>query len=1508
MGILLIPASVSGHGYIQSPRSRNFVGYEDGKYWPKEASDPLKEDCPHCLNLGGTLARCGMVGSRNYDYPKNNAQEQLPMTPNPQATYHAGQEIVIDVVLTAHHKGHFVYNVCPIDPNQFPMESPSQACFNENPLEFVEDLLYGAPKDSNFPERAYVAPLSHPLAVTDNSGVSGMKFSHKFKLPDNVTGNLVLLQWHWLTANSCVHEGYAEYPFPSNTWRADNLGICDPIPPDGNGVPEQFWNCAEIVIVPNGPTYPTVLPSPPLNSAPNVVPTAPVTVPTALPPTPHPQVFTPVPIPNPTATPVASPFYPTAPVTSGPGTCGGGIIGNGVCSNNMCCSKWGWCGTSSDHCGGNPPPPPVEPTTTPPTTLPAPSPPSLAGHDSRLIAYLGNWEACPSAQQVDKYTHIVIAFAVSYTWSPSKNNCSPTCEIAIPPICANQANAALVQQWQAAGKKVILSFGGAGMGGSWAGDNNNCWDYCFGRETQVVNRLTYIVNEMGLDGVDIDYEYYYENNQHGRGFTKGAEAQKFLKDVTLGLRNSLPQGSELTHAPMDPDAMPGNKYYDVLVEVASSLDFLMPQYYNGVTRPAADGLSGTGIGSVSALSHYTDLVNNMFAGDATKIVFGFCIFDCSGTGSNAAAAEAVSVLTELGKYYPCNGGGFFWVASDDTGGSWSNAVSNVIQPHAGCSNAPTVKPTTTPVAGSTPLPSTVTNSPISTPTIIPVASPTPPSVTGSPMSAPTPKPTLHSTPRPTPDLTSEPAPTSRSPAYSGPISKTRIGYYASWQWYDRGGKAKPGNIDFTKIDRVNFAFFKIDTAGNIWGTDSWADPQILFGPQNWNPQPGDPTWCSWDGPTTRSCKAHHIEQGLISLVHAAGAEIYPSLGGWTLSDAFPAMAASAEARTTFALKCVELIQDYGFDGIDIDWEYPGYAEHSGTPDDKENFNLLLDELRSKLDVLTTITGKNYGITAALPCGPSHISNIDVQHVSYVMDELNLMTYDFHGAWDLNTGTNAPIYDQGYGPAEFSVSGCVANWIESGSPKSKINIGLPFYGRSYAGASGLNEAHTGTDLGNWGIDDGVPQYFNIISKLNSMTSVRHEQTKTQYAYFNSGSGFISYDDEQAICDKTEYVIDNDLNGFIIWELSGDVMEDLSTPLMDSMNAKLADPNLVCGTPLPPPTPTPPTLAPPTGTQAPAIITTPAPAPAPTLPSDTCCPAGYTGLQPHDSCNKYYHCVRGVVTGGILACSLGTLFDIGMQNCNWADQVTCGPDPCSNEPPPAPTFTHNTPEPTKSPVTAPTSSPVTETPTPDPTSNPTTAPVADPTTTPVVAPTHSPVTDSPTSDSTSNPTTAPVADPTISPVTESPTSDPTLEPPSGPSDPCCPAGYTGLQPYDSCTKYYHCVGGVVTGGTLSCSAGTSFDEKLQICNWVAQVTCGPDPCSNRPPPPTPSPVAPTATPTKCCPFGYSGLRSFDNCSSFYHCSGGTVISEPIPCAAGTLFDARIQNCNWKAQVTCGDESCS
>ncbi len=182
-----------------------------------------------------------------------------------------------------------------------------------------------------------------------------------------------------------------------------------------------------------------------------------------------------------------------------------------------------------------------------------------------------------------------------------------------------------------------------------------------------------------------------------------------------------------------------------------------------------------------------------------------------------------------------------------------------------------------------------------------------------------------------------------------------------------------------------------------------------------------------------------------------------------------------------------------------------------------------------------------------------------------------------------------------------------------------NIGLPFYGLSFAGRelTKFGQANGGTaDLTTWWADEGSPQCkcvessdtcillctailfdhshvildYNIASKLSGFRSIRDEPTKTQYAY--NDWGFVSYDDERAICDKTEYAMDNNLNGYIIWEISGDLMPDLSTPLLDATNKRLNEPNVRCDGA--DPNVRPPTPLPTNPTQMPPVpVTTPNP---------------------------------------------------------------------------------------------------------------------------------------------------------------------------------------------------------------------------------------------------------------------------------------------------------------------------
>jgi chitinase len=442
-----------------------------------------------------------------------------------------------------------------------------------------------------------------------------------------------------------------------------------------------------------------------------------------------------------------------------------------------------------------------------------------------------------------------------------------------------------------------------------------------------------------------------------------------------------------------------------------------------------------------------------------------------------------------------------------------------------------------------------------------------------------------------------------------------------------------------------------------------------------------------------------------------------------------------------------------------------------------------------LDELEQETGKKYGLTAAMPCGTSNIANIDIATIAQYLDEFNLMTYDFFGSWSPTTGSNAPVYDQDWGDDDvkhFSVDGCVRAFLNEGVSQSAINIGLPFYGRSFKDAKALNETHGGNDLDTWFVDDGSPQYFNIINKLPNLTSVRHELTQTQYAYKETG-GLVSYDDEQAICDKAEYCLEHDLNGFIIWEMTGDLMADLSTPLLDTVLKKLDNPRLDCESLAYDPT---------TINDYLLRVETNAydPNPAATLPSQTSlvdsdvqltCPPDKTGPMQYDGCSGYYQCVFGEVAGGVIPCTLGSSFDEISMLCLPSETAPS----CSG----TKTSEVQTSSPSLRPQESPTLNPVfdahvilndyelhTETPIPSPSS----AVLASFATTPEQN--------------------------SIDVISQ---------------NIVCPDEFTGLVPWNQCSIYFYCLIGVPYPPIMQCEAGKLFDVEAKTCLDSLQVTCAP-----------------------------------------------------------------------------------
>lgn len=386
----------------------------------------------------------------------------------------------------------------------------------------------------------------------------------------------------------------------------------------------------------------------------------------------------------------------------------------------------------------------------------------------------------------------------------------------------------------------------------------------------------------------------------------------------------------------------------------------------------------------------------------------------------------------------------------------------------------------------------------------------------------TPKPTLTSTPTPTmavlPTPTATATPTLTPSAMPTPTqtviptvtpvplsTKKTVGYYAAWAAYSG---FTPDKMDATKLTHINYAFANIGS-----------DLKIALGYPDVDP--------------SNISKLNALKQVNPQL------KTIIAVGGWSWSSRFSDVALTDASRTTFADSCVNFLIKYGFDGIDIDWEYPvsgGLSTNVRRPEDKHNFTLLLQKLREKLDARGVIDRKHYILSFAGADGSWYLKNTEPAQLSSIVDYANLMTYDIHGSWDTYTDFHAPLYiNSDTSPQDkWSVDASVNAWVNAGFPVSKIVMGIPFYGYVYKAVTNTNNGLYQTYSGCSSIS-----YANIAANyLKTSGYVRHFHSQSMVPWLFNGSTFISYEDEQSIEYKTQYIKNKGLGGAMIWELSQD----------------------------------------------------------------------------------------------------------------------------------------------------------------------------------------------------------------------------------------------------------------------------------------------------------------------------------------------------------------------------------
>ena len=373
-----------------------------------------------------------------------------------------------------------------------------------------------------------------------------------------------------------------------------------------------------------------------------------------------------------------------------------------------------------------------------------------------------------------------------------------------------------------------------------------------------------------------------------------------------------------------------------------------------------------------------------------------------------------------------------------------------------------------------------------------------------------------------------------------------VGYYPNWQWYDRNKLVNPNTIDYSKYTILNYAFLVPEADGTISLFDPWADENLLLGQIDW------------------STGGHFPNTSLIDIAHSNGVKVLPSIGGFTLSHNFPGIAADPNKRAIFAQSCVTLIQTYKFDGIDLDWEYPGFADHNGTPQDKANFTLLLQDIRTAIDNYGASIGKTMLLTAAVGAAEVRMENVDWPAVEPLLDIINLMSYDYFGTWDATTNHNAPLFAPSQGDVTFNLEHSVNKLIvDYGVNPNKLTAGVPFYGRTtktnstpvlHGPSNGVADNITFQE------DEGTPLYYNVLQKLSLFNENWDNVAKVPYLTGKDGlNTFVSYDDLQSIELKAQFIVEKQLRGAIIWEITGDYVETFpgsgqisGTPLVSKLN--------------------------------------------------------------------------------------------------------------------------------------------------------------------------------------------------------------------------------------------------------------------------------------------------------------------------------------------------------------------
>jgi chitinase len=273
-----------------------------------------------------------------------------------------------------------------------------------------------------------------------------------------------------------------------------------------------------------------------------------------------------------------------------------------------------------------------------------------------------------------------------------------------------------------------------------------------------------------------------------------------------------------------------------------------------------------------------------------------------------------------------------------------------------------------------------------------------------------------------------------------------------------------------------------------------------------------------------------------------------SVGGWG-AGGFSEAACSEPGRKSFAATAAQAVKELGLDGIDIDWEYPciGVANIASSPDDRKNFTLLLRELRVALD---SCEGTRKLLTIAAGADQYFVDGTQMDEAQQYLDIVQLMTYDMRGGFQILTGHHTNLYESTGDLFRISVENSVNSFVKAGVPREKIVVGAAFYSRKWTQVPSKNNGLFQMTPGAGGY--GVHYTELTQNYINKNGFVRYWDSEACAPWLFNGDTFFSYDDEQSICCKCDFVKAQGLAGIMYWEHSGDATGMLLKTMCNKLN--------------------------------------------------------------------------------------------------------------------------------------------------------------------------------------------------------------------------------------------------------------------------------------------------------------------------------------------------------------------